>query len=160
MGKEIERKFLVDTRSTAWKQSGTGYRQGYLSTHKQRTVRVRTVGDRGILTIKGITQGASRSEFEYSIPHNEATQMLDELCETPLIEKTRYLIPQGKHTWEIDEFHGENQGLVVAEIELESEDEAFDKPDWVEKEVTGDIRYYNSRLVQMPYSKWGTEQSD
>lgn len=154
MGIEIERKFLLN--GTAWKKlaEGTPYRQGYLNSTKERTVRVRTIGDKGFLTIKGISIGATRSEYEYEIPHADAAALLDDLCEKPIIEKNRYKIPHAGFTWEVDEFFGENDGLVVAEIELESEEQSFDKPDWVGEEVTGDPRYFNSSLITQPYSQW------
>lgn len=154
MGKEIERKFLVT--GDAWRQltQGTMYRQGYLNSAKERTVRVRTVGDKAFLTIKGITVGATRAEYEYEIPFADCNALLDNLAEKPLIEKKRYKIPQGALTWEIDEFFGENQGLIVAEIELVSEDQAFDKPEWIGEEVTGDPRYFNSNLIKHPFTKW------
>lgn len=154
MGKEIERKFLV--KDDAFKQmaKGTRYRQGYLSSTKERVVRVRTIDDKGFLTVKGITTGATRVEYEYEIPAIDADAMLDELCEKPIIEKNRYKIPQGQFVWEIDEFFGENDGLVVAEVELESEDQAFAKPEWVGAEVTGDPKYFNSNLIQNPYKNW------
>jgi CYTH domain-containing protein len=153
MGKEIERKFLVV--GDDWRQGeGIVYRQGYLNTDKHRTVRVRVVGRQGYLTIKGITEGATRREYEYSIPVQDATDMLDGLCEGPIIEKQRYRVPLGTLVWEIDEFFGDNRGLVVAEVELESEDQAIDKPAWLGKEVTEDPRYYNANLVQHPYCKW------
>jgi CYTH domain-containing protein len=150
MGKEIERKFLV--QGQAWRSlaEGTVYRQGYLSTEKERVVRVRTIGDTGFLTIKGITVGSTRLEYEYPIPVTDADEMLDGLCERPLIEKTRYKIESGGHTWEIDEFGGENQGLVVAEVELVAESEAVDLPDWIGEEVTADSRYFNSNLIAHP----------
>jgi adenylate cyclase len=119
----------------------------------ERTVRVRLLGERAFLTVKGPTAGASRAEFEYAIPPDDARAMLD-LCEKPLIEKTRYVVPHGGLVWEIDEFHGANAGLVVAECELASEDQPLDKPDWVGEEVTGDARYYNSSLVARPFSTW------
>ena len=154
MGVEIEKKFLLT--GADWKKlaSGTTYRQGYLSTVKERTVRVRTIAGKGFLTIKGISVGATRLEYEYEIPLEDANGLLDELCEKPLIEKNRYKIEFSGFTWEVDEFFGENDGLVVAEIELESEDQSFDKPDWVGEEVTGDARYFNSNLIKVPYSKW------
>ncbi len=154
MGKEIERKFLIkgdDWRALA---QGTMYRQGYLNSAKERTVRVRTVGDRAFLTIKGITVGATRAEYEYEIPFGDCNALLDNLAEKPLIEKKRYKIKQGEFVWEIDEFFGDNQGLIVAEIELVSEDQAFDKPQWVGDEVTGDPRYFNSNLIKHPFTKW------
>ena len=153
MAKEIERKFLVN--GDAWKRSkGTLYRQGYLSTVKERTVRVRLEGERAVLTIKGITRGATRAEFEYEIPFEDAEQLLDDLCERPLIEKTRYKIEHAGLTWEVDEFLNENTGLVVAEVELESEDQQFDLPEWLGEEVTRDPRYYNANLVSHPFTKW------
>lgn len=152
MAKEIERKFLV--KEGTWRnEKGTEYRQGYLNSAKERIVRVRTIDDKGYLTIKGITVGASRTEFEYEIPRQDADQLLD-LCEKPLIEKIRYQVVEGDFVWEIDEFLGENRGLIVAEVELESEDQAFSKPDWVGKEVTGDPRYFNSNLIKNPYTMW------
>ncbi len=154
MAQEIERKFLIKGEDWRKLAEGTSYRQGYLSTVKERTVRVRTINDKGFMTVKGITVGATRAEYEYEIPADEANQMLDDLCEQPIIEKNRYKIPQGNFTWEIDEFGGVNEGLIVAEIELESEDQAFDKPDWVGEEVTGDPRYFNSNLIANPYTTW------
>ena len=154
MGTEIERKFLMKDDSWRSLAKGTKYRQGYLNSTKERVVRVRTIDDKGFLTIKGITTGATRVEYEYEIPDAEATAMLDELCEKPLIEKNRYKIALGGFTWEVDEFFGENQGLIVAEVELESEDQQFEKPDWIGEEVTGDPKYFNSNLIQNPYLKW------
>ena len=152
MGKEIERKFLV--KEGTWRNAkGTRYRQGYLSTVKERTVRVRTIEDKAYLTIKGIAIGASRMEFEYEIPRQDAATLLD-ICKRPLIEKNRYKTEHGGFVWEVDEFFGENQGLIVAEIELESEDQYFPKPDWIGEEVTGDPRYFNSNLIKNPYTKW------
>ncbi|MEN8798517.1 MAG: CYTH domain-containing protein [Flavobacteriaceae bacterium] len=154
MGIEIERKFLLT--STSWKElaPGTSYRQGYLNSTKERTVRVRTIDDKGFLTIKGLSIGATRVEYEYEIPVADADHLLDELCEKPLIEKNRYKITHGGFVWEVDEFFGENKGLIVAEIELESEDQSFDKPEWVGEEVTGDPRYFNSSLIKEPYTQW------
>ena len=154
MAKEIERKYLVV--GDAWRSLavGTLFRQGYLSTVKERTVRVRVAGDRGYLTIKGITVGAVRSEFEYEIPRADADQMLDELCEQPLIEKTRHEIEAGDLTWEIDEFAGVNEGLIVAEVELEDEAQEIALPDWSGAEVTNDPRYFNSNLIAHPFSEW------
>ena len=153
MGKEIERKYLIS--GEAWKALGEGtlFRQGYLNSQKERVVRARTMGEKAALTIKGITVGATRLEFEYEIPFADAEQLL-ELCEQPLIEKTRYKFDHAGLTWEIDEFHGVNDGLIIAECELESEDQHIDKPDWVGDEVTGDPRYYNSNLIANPYSTW------
>ncbi len=154
MAVEIERKFLVVEDSWRELAEGTSYRQGYLSTVKERTVRVRTIDDKGYLTIKGITIGATRAEYEYEIPAADANEMLDTLCEQPIIEKKRYKIPRDGFTWEIDEFGGVNEGLIVAEIELESEDQAFDKPGWVGEEVTGDPKYFNSNLIANPFTAW------
>ncbi len=153
MAKEIERKFLV--KGESWKSFGSlEIRQGYLSTDKARTVRVRTKGGKAFLTVKGLTEGASRDEFEYEIPFEDGSYMLDKICEHPIVEKRRYLIEFAGKTWELDEFFGDNLGLVVAEIELGSEDEEFSKPDWVTDEVTSDSRYFNSSLIHNPYSKW------
>jgi adenylate cyclase len=154
MPEEIERKFLVVDDGWREKAVGTAFRQGFLSTEPERTVRVRLAGSRGSITIKGKTVGARRDEFEYEIPVEHAQQMLDTLCKRPLIEKVRYRLPVGGHIWEIDVFEGDNAGLVVAEIELAREDEAFEKPAWVGEEVTGDPRYFNSSLVAAPYKTW------
>ena len=153
MGKEIERKYLV--RGDAWRKlaHGVRYRQGYLSTVKERTVRVRTVDDRAYLTIKGVTVGATRKEFEYDIPADDAALLL-EMCEQPLVEKVRCKIPFGGLTWEVDEFEGANQGLIVAECELSSEDQRIDLPPWIGAEVTGDPRYFNSNLIAHPFTRW------
>ena len=154
MALEIERKFKV--ANAGWRDTvtrSTSLRQGYLSTKPEATVRVRLENGVGTLTIKSKTRGISRSEFEYDIPNSEATQLL-QLCEGPLIEKIRHLVIIGEHTWEIDEFSGDNQGLIIAEIELSSEDESFEKPAWLGKEVSDDARYYNSSLVNHPYSQW------
>jgi len=154
MAKEVEKKFLI--KSFEWKREATGvpYRQGYLSTVKERVVRVRTVGDKGFLTIKGVTVGVSRSEFEYEIPAVDANAMLDNLCERPLIEKNRYKISHAGMLWEIDEFFGENDGLIVAEVELQDEHQQLSLPPWVGNEISGDPRYFNSNLIKNPYSKW------
>jgi CYTH domain-containing protein len=154
MGTEIERKFLVTENSWRSLAAGVKYRQGYLNSAKERTVRVRTIDDKGFLTIKGLTTGASRAEYEYEIPVGDAAALLDDLCEKPLIEKNRYKIDFEGFVWEVDEFFGENQGLIVAEVELESEDQAFEKPGWIGEEVTGDPKYFNSNLVNNPYLKW------
>ena len=149
MAKEIERKFLV--KGDAWRAlaNGTTYRQGYLNSAKERTVRVRTAEDKAFLTIKGLTLGATRAEYEYAIPFDEGKAMLDALAEKP-----RYKIPAGDLTWEIDEFLGDNAGLIVAEVELKSEDQAFDRPAWLGDEVTGDTRYYNANLIKKPFTRW------
>lgn len=157
MGIEIERKFLVSSDDWRDLAEGIDYRQGYLSTVKERTVRVRTIRDRGYVTVKGISIGASRSEYEYEIPVEDAHEMLDALCERPLIEKRRYKIPQGPVTWEVDEFFGDNRGLILAEVELESADQPLELPDWIGDEVTGDPRYFNANLIAHPYSSWGID---
>lgn len=154
MGVEIEKKFLVvadDYRSMA---IPVFYRQGYLNEDKERTVRVRIAGKQAFITIKGKNNGITRTEFEYEIPVNEATEMLDKLCLKPDIEKYRYRIEINGFIWEVDEFLGENCGLVLAEIELPSVETMFMKPEWIGEEVSGDARYYNSNLVRYPYSKW------
>jgi adenylate cyclase len=154
MGVEIERKFLLT--GDRWRTLGTPVllRQGYLSSDPGRVVRVRVDGQHAYLTIKGRSEGATRGEWEYPIPLDEANELLERLCEQPLIEKTRRQISFRGNTWEVDEFLGANQGLVVAEIELTSEDQQFDKPDWIGEEVTHDPRYYNSSLVRKPFSSW------
>ncbi|MBK9565640.1 MAG: CYTH domain-containing protein [Saprospiraceae bacterium] len=156
MAQEIEKKFLVkseDFKSLASKS--TRITQGYLSSIPERTVRVRTKGDRGFITIKGIgsASGASRYEWEKEIPASEVEELL-KICEPGVIDKTRYEVKAGNHTFEVDEFYGENQGLTVAEVELSSEDEGFQKPDWLGAEVTGDTKYYNSMLMKHPFTKW------
>lgn len=154
MQKEIERKFLVV--GDAWRSldEGVMIRQGYLNSDKARTVRIRTVGDDAFMTVKGPTVGITRMEFEYPIPFDDCLAMLENLAETPVIEKKRYKIPMGNFIWEVDEFFGVNEGLIVAEIELPSEDTPFDKPDWIGEEVSGDPRYFNSSLVSHPYTTW------
>ena len=154
MAKDIERKFLVKTADWVPQGAGTYYKQGYLNSQKERVVRVRIAGDKGQLTIKGITTGVTRVEFEYPIPVEDAGLMLDNLCEKPLIEKHRHKEVHGGKTWEIDVFHGENEGLVVAEIELTTEDEAFNRPAWLGEEVSSDPRYFNSNLLKNPYKNW------
>lgn len=153
MGVEIERKFLL--AGDGWRVLGVAVamRQGYLSSDKARVVRVRIEGEQAYLTIKGQSVGASRAEWEYPLPLADAEQLLA-LCEQPLVEKVRRRIAVGQHVWEVDEFFGVNHGLVMAEIELASEDEAFDKPAWIGAEVTADPRYYNSALVKLPYTRW------
>lgn len=153
MALEIERKFLV--KEGAWRnEKGTKYRQGYLNSAKERTVRVRIIDGKGYLTIKGISRGAVREEYEYDIPKAEAEAMLNNLCEKPLIEKLRYKIKFQGLVWEVDEFFGENQGLIIAEVELESEDQTVNIPEWVGEEVTGDPKYFNANLIHHPYSRW------
>ena len=154
MAQEIERKFLV--KGDAWRAlaKGATYRQGYLNSAKERTVRVRTAGDKAFLTIKGLTVGATRSEYEYEIPFDDGQAILETLAEKPLIEKKRYKIRAQDLTWEIDEFLGDNKGLIVAEVELASEGQRFEEPSWLGEEVTGDPRYYNANLVSNPFTRW------
>ena len=152
MPKEIEKKFLV--KKDVWRNvGGTYYRQGYLSSVKERTVRVRIIEDKGYLTIKGIAVGATRLEFEYEIPREDADTLLG-ICEQPLIEKNRTRVEHDGFIWEVDEFFGDNRGLIIAEIELQSEDQEFSRPDWVGEEVTGDSRYFNANLIKNPYTTW------
>ena len=154
MAIEIERKFLL--KDDSWKHAAHGrvYRQGYILGGSGVTVRVRTIGEKGFLTIKGKSRGAARAEYEYEIPVQDAREMLEALCQKPLIEKKRYQVDYAGFTWEIDVFSGENKGLTVAEIELADENQTFAKPDWLGKEVTGDARYFNASLVKTPYSAW------
>jgi len=154
MGKEIERKFVVD--EALWQPQGAGiaFKQGYLNSQQERVVRVRIEGDRAKLTIKGQVTGITRAEFEYDIPVEDASLLLDQLCEQPLIDKHRHKEAHGGKTWEIDVFHGQNQGLVVAEIELGAEDEHFEIPKWAVREVSSDQRYFNSNLLKNPYCNW------
>jgi adenylate cyclase len=154
MGKEIERKFLVKNHDYKKLSRGTLIQQGFLSSVQERVVRVRIVGHQAFLTIKGISYGATRTEFEYEIPGEDAEILMMDLCEKPIIEKYRYRIKSSDFVWEVDEFKGMNEGLVIAEIELKSEEQAFDLPDWIGEEVTGDPRYYNSNLIRNPYSSW------
>lgn len=156
MAQEIERKFLVT--SDAYKKESvkrTRITQGYLSSVPERTVRVRIKGDKGYITIKGECNesGTSRYEWEKEIPVEEAEELL-QICEPGVIHKTRYEVNVGRFTFEVDEFYGENQGLVVAEVELLNENDHFDKPEWIGAEVTGDVRYYNSMLKKKPYTTW------
>lgn len=154
MGTEIERKFLVVGEDWRAEADGILYRQGYLSVEPERTVRVRLAGDKGYLTIKGLSHGATRAEFEFPIPAAEAGEMLDTLCLRPLIEKTRYRISHADLIWEVDEFHGDNAGLIMAEVELDDEKQDVPLPGWAGREVTGDKRYYNAQLVENPYTSW------
>lgn len=155
MAQEIERKFLVkgDFKSNASKS--TRVIQGYLCSAPERAVRVRVKGDIGFLTIKGIGNeaGTSRYEWEREIPVSEANDLM-KICEPGVIDKTRYEVEYGGHTFEVDEFSGENNGLVIAEVELKSESEVFEKPDWLGDEVTGDVKYYNVMLMKNPFIKW------
>ena len=154
MGQEIERKYLVKDSSWETLAKGIRYCQGYLSTAKERTVRVRTFENKGFLTIKGIAVGISRAEYEYEIPVSDAETILKTLCEGPLIDKKRYKISHAGLIWEVDEFFGDNAGLVVAEVELSSESQKIDLPAWIGEEVTGDLRYSNSNLTKNPYKNW------
>ncbi len=155
MAQEIERKFLVKGDFKPFVKKSTRITQGYLSSVPERTVRVRLKGEKGFLTIKGIgnESGASRFEWEKEIDTADVENLL-KICEPGVIDKTRHLVEAGKHTYEVDEFYGDNQGLIVAEVELTSEDEAFEKPEWLGEEVTGDVKYYNSMLMKNPFTKW------
>lgn len=161
MGREIERKFLL--ANDGWRRDAAGcpvvgvfLRQGYLGNTESCVVRVRVAGAKGFLTVKGPTRGASRSEFEYEIPPGDAHAMLDELVKdkSALVEKTRYRVEYAGLVWEIDEFAGLNKGLVLAEVELEAENQPIDRPDWLGREVTSDPRYFNSNLARVPFSAW------
>lgn len=155
MAREIERKFLL--ASDAWRleaKRSCVLRQGYLASNERASVRVRVAGDEAWLNVKGAGIVASRAEYEVAIPRAEAEEMLATLCARPLVEKTRYWVEHGGFTWEIDDFHGDNAGLVVAELELEHETQEFDRPAWLGEEVTTLARYYNVNLVQHPYSAW------
>jgi len=156
MPSEIERKFLVNLDQIPLPSNGIEIKQGYLplSENVKTAVRVRIKGEEAFLTIKGENKGDTRQEFEYTIPVSEALELLEDLCHKPLIEKTRYEICVDKHIWEIDIFHGDNKGLVVAEIELADENDRFEHPNWLTEEVTDDPRYYNSNLLQEPYKNW------
>jgi adenylate cyclase len=155
MGIEIERKFLV--KDDSWKEhveKELVCKQGYLVSDRNSTVRVRVIGDKAFLTVKGATYGLSRSEYEYEIPVMDAEGML-QFCPNAPVEKTRYLVRHAGMTWEVDVFEGQNSGLVMAEIELESEGQEFERPAWIGKEVSGDERYYNGYLSQNPFRRWG-----
>jgi adenylate cyclase len=158
MATEIERKFLL--KDDSWRKggdTGTRFRQGYLIGAERASVRVRIEGERANINIKSATLGIERQEFEYPIPLADAEELLDTLCEQPQIEKSRYHVPYGDHLWEIDVFAGDNAGLVVAEVELSAEDEAFEMPPWAGEEVSHDTRYYNVCLVKHPYSEWSND---
>lgn len=155
MAIEIERKFLI--KDDSWRDNadaGMDYRQAYLVGSKASSVRVRIEGDKAFLNIKSATLGITRQEYEYSIPMDDAMAMLHDLCEQPIIEKTRYHLMYERHEWEIDEFKGENAGLLVAEIELNDEGAEFGRPGWLGEEVSDDSRYYNVSLVKNPYKNW------
>lgn len=155
MATEIERKFLV--KNDHWRSAvyrSTRLRQGYLISDRTRSVRVRVSDEQAHLNIKSATLGVSRSEYEYAIPLADAIEMLEQLCQKPLLEKTRHLVRHGDHVWEIDEFEGDNAGLIVAEVELDAADTVPDLPDWAGTEVSHDARYYNSELAKHPYTTW------
>jgi len=155
MGIEIERKFLV--ANDAWRKSVISearLKQGYLANQERASVRVRIGGNQAFLNIKSATLGIRRSEFEYEIPSSDAEEMLEQVAIRPFIDKTRYKVKCGEHIWEVDLFHGDNEGLIVAEIELEAEDENFETPEWVGEEVSGDPKYFNVCLVKHPFCKW------
>ncbi len=155
MAKEIERKFLLvndDWRDEV--DSSCHYAQGYLSNSDKVSIRIRTSGENAYLNFKSATLGITRTEYEYEVPLADADEMLANFCDGPLIKKVRYFVKRGNHTWEIDVFEGDNAGLVVAEIELQAEDEPFTRPDWIGVEVSDDSRYYNVCLVTHPYCEW------
>jgi adenylate cyclase len=155
MAIEIEHKFLI--KNSSWRQhinSSVGYRQGYMTTESNVSVRVRISDDKAWLNIKSAVKGSQRDEYEYQIPLPDGHEMINNLCRKPLIEKTRHFIKIDQHTWEIDEFEGDNAGLIVAEIELSRADETFSQPQWLGDEVTDDIRYYNNSLSLKPYKNW------
>ena len=154
MAMEIEKKFLVKNDQYKGFANSALFRQGYLSIEAERTVRVRSYNGKGFLTIKGKAQSFSREEYEYNIPAQDAEGMLDNLCVRPIIEKVRYFLTYEGCKWVVDEFLGANEGLVVAEIELESEQQTFEKPEWIGNEITSETRYFNSNLVNNPYKGW------
>jgi len=152
---EIERKFLLS--NDKWRDEvvrSSRIRQGYMGKIDKASVRIRIQGDKANINIKSATLDIRRMEYEYEIPLIEAEEMLNQLCNQPQIDKTRFIVEQGKHTWEIDEFYGDNEGLLVAEVELDSEDEEIIKPDWLGDEVTADPRYYNVSLIKHPFNQW------
>ena len=155
MGIEIERKFTI--KNDSWRnnvQSSQRLVQGYLAGNKRSSIRVRIEGEKANLNIKSATLGISRQEYEYSIPLADATTMLDNLCEKPVIDKVRHIVVFDNKKWEIDEFSGENEGLIVAEIELDDENEVIKLPEWANEDVSHDTRYYNVCLVKNPYKNW------
>ncbi len=160
MAHEIERKFLL--KDDSWRgavRRSERYRQGYLANTERCSVRVRIADDRAWLNLKSATLGVQRREYEYAIPPEEAEEILEHLCQRPFIEKVRHFVEYQGHTWEIDEFEGDNAGLVVAEIELEQEQQKIPLPPWVGKEVSDDRRYYNACLIEHPYSTWGGNEA-
>ena len=155
MSTEIERKFLV--KNSQWKESvisESRMKQGYLANQRNASIRIRIAKGKARLTVKGATTGISRPEFEYEVPLQDAETMLDQVAEKPLIEKTRYRVQSGTHVWDLDVFSGENAGLIIAEVELESEEEKFEIPSWTGDEVSSDPRYYNASLVKHPFKRW------
>jgi adenylate cyclase len=154
MAKEIERKFLIDMSFVNKLDDGKRISQGYVSTSDKTVVRARIKGNEAFLTLKGEVKGFTCSEFEYQIPLADAEKIIDELCSGGTVDKTRYEVAHGNHIWEVDVFHGRNEGLVVAEVELQHESENIELPKWVTKEVTGDTKYFNVSLLNNPYSKW------
>lgn len=154
MAIEIERKFTVKSQSYRELSSSSKIAQGYICNEKNRVVRVRIYGEKAFITIKDAAVEFSRHEFEYEIPIADAQELLDVMCQKPIIEKTRYRYPFKGFCWEIDEFHGDNEGLIIAEIELPEKQSEFEKPDFINEEVTHDTRYYNSNLIDKPYKKW------
>ncbi|MEA1967434.1 MAG: CYTH domain-containing protein [Thermodesulfobacteriota bacterium] len=155
MGIEIEKKFLL--KNDLWRTTGADvvlFKQGYLNNSENGVVRIRSAGTRGFITVKGKTCNASRLEYEYEIPLKDAEEMLDLLCEKPLIEKNRFFIDHKGFQWVVDEFSGKNKGLILAEIELLAKDQPFEKPGWIGREVTDDPRYFNSNLIKNPWGKW------
>lgn len=154
MAVEIERKFLVDLEKLGTLENAYSIKQGYIGTKDLTVVRIRIKDEDAYLTIKGANKGMKRLEFEYPIPLDEANEMLDKLCSKPIIDKTRYLINYGNHIWELDIFYGDNDGLVIAEVELKDENEEIELPPWITKEVTSDEKYYNSSLLNNPYKNW------
>ena len=154
MAKEIERKFLIDVGLVVELNDGKRISQGYIGTNDKTVVRARIIGDEAFLTLKGEVKGFTCSEFEYQIPIDDAVNVIDELCSGGVVDKTRYEIMHENHTWEIDVFHGQNEGLVVAEVEVQSESESVSLPKWIVKEVTGDAKYFNVSLLTNPYSQW------
>ncbi|MGE5474079.1 MAG: CYTH domain-containing protein [Ignavibacteriales bacterium] len=158
MGKEIERKFLVSSDRYKEGANAAYFKQGYICSDINHVVRIRVNGQKAFITIKGELKGTARAEYEYSIPVNDALEMLETLCEKPLIEKTRFKVDYKGFLWEVDEFYGDNEGLIIAEIELKEENTEFPKPDWLGEEVTQDMRYYNSNLAKNPYRAWKEEK--
>lgn len=155
MALEIEHKFLVNNEE--WKEQvrdSVDYQQGYLSSDKKRSIRVRISDNKAWLNIKSATIGTSRQEYEYEIPLEEGQEIIESLCEKPIIEKTRYFVPYQQHLWEVDVFNGDNEGLIVAEVELSEVGEGFAKPSWLGKEVTEELKYYNNSLCKNPYKDW------